>query len=65
MPSEVDGKNGLNMRISPADSRAKGFKKWSDAQRPSHRLHAADDQGAQHQIGDPTRAGISTVEDGK
>ena len=53
------------MRISPADSQTKGFKKWSDAQHPSHRPHAADDQKAQHWVGDPTRAGISTVEDGK
>jgi hypothetical protein len=53
------------MRISLADSRTTSFEKWSDAQRPSDRAHAANNQGAQHQVGDPTHAGISTVKDGK
>jgi hypothetical protein len=53
------------MRISLTDSRTRGFKKWSDAQRPSDRPHAGDNQGAQHQVGDPTHAGISTVKDSK
>jgi hypothetical protein len=47
------------MRISLADSRTKGFKKWSDAQRPSDRLPADDGPEVQHRAGDSARAGVS------
>ena len=48
------------MRISLADSRANGFKKWSDAQRPSDRPRADDNPEVQQRAGDPICAGVST-----
>ena len=53
------------MRISFADSRTNGFKKWSDAQRPSDRLPADDGPEVQQPAGDSTRAGGSAGKVGK
>lgn len=46
------------MRISLADSRTNGFKKWSDAQRPSGRPRTDDDPEVQQRAGDPIRASV-------
>lgn len=49
------------MRISLADSRTAGFKKWSDAQRPTVQRPtdpAAPDPEAQQQAGGPPGAGF-------
>lgn len=53
------------MRISLADSRTNGFKKWSDAQRPSDRPRADDNPEVQQLAGDPIRAGVSAGKVGK
>ena len=47
------------MRISLADSRTNGFKKWSDAQRPSDRLPADGGPEVQQRAVDPIRASVS------
>lgn len=54
--------NGFSMRISFADSRTNGFKKWSDAQRPTDTKPpgedlAADDPAAQQQANGLSPAG--------
>jgi hypothetical protein len=53
------------MRISLADSQTNGFKKWSDAQRPSDRPRADDSPEVQQLVGDPIRAGVSAGKVGK
>jgi hypothetical protein len=45
------------MRISFVDSQRNGFKKWSDAQRPTARMRPGDDPGVHKQQNDPSRAG--------
>ena len=63
--AKIDKTNGLDMRISLADSRTNGFKKWSDAQRPSDRLPADDGPELQQRADDSTRAGVTAGEAGK
>ena len=53
------------MRISLADSRTNGFKKWSDAQRPPDRSPADDGLEVQQRAGDSIRAGLSADRAGK
>jgi hypothetical protein len=53
------------MRISLTDSRAAGFKKWSDAQRPSDRPPAESTPQAPPPAGEATRVGGSAGKAGK
>jgi len=53
------------MRISLADSRTSGFKKWSDAQRSLDRPRADDNPEVQQRASDPIRAGVSAGPAGK
>jgi hypothetical protein len=63
--TKIDKTKGVNMRISLADSRTIGFKKWSDALRPSDRSRADDDPKLRQPADDPTHAGVGTGKGGK
>jgi hypothetical protein len=56
--------HGIIMRISLADSRTNGFKKWSDAQRPPERPAPADMPEPRRQKGESTHLDAELVGDG-
>jgi hypothetical protein len=57
--------NGISMRISVAESRANGFKKWSDAQCPSALPRADDGPEMLRQAAGQTGAARVTEKAGK
>src|SRR4051794_40527459 len=56
---------GRKMRISLADSRTNGFKKWSDAQRPAAQPDSADIAEPRRSKGESTHPDAGIAGDGK